>query len=419
MPGQYVKMGTKIGTSYAPTSEGLVDLIEDFYGHAHSLFKSQGAATYGDNGYFNAIMGKELSVAMFTNDNAFTVLGSKPYNHEGVRIVLEQADYGMSNGSFVGIGATTVQDGAIPPSVRAPVDEFREPYKDLPYAYDLGLGLMAVENKDDVASRTDYIKIMMTTYTDLIDKSLLKPMSAGQPVFTDSRLGRTAETSLTGIERAIGAYSELGKTENGVTITADMLCPYGGSTGDFSARATKESNLDGQVIDLKGGNLSLGDMKKLYRSCSVNWRQSASPNGKVFFMSNISQDRLASLLLANNLYLDSVFVTKGFGGVQTIPGREVGMNVAAFNQIPIIQSGNMNFDFTTKKVSAVKAGDVLLLDTDHIHMSVLTPVEYYTVNNPAVNRVLQEMNVLNMRAELRIDSFIQHGKIVNIADEVV
>jgi hypothetical protein len=31
--------------------------------------------------------------------------------------------------------------------------------------------------------------------------------------------------------------------------------------------------------------------------------------------------------------------------------------------------------------------------------------------------MLQEFNVMSMRAETRIDSFIQHGKIVNLADD--
>ena len=50
-------------------------------------------------------------------------------------------------------------------------------------------------------------------------------------------------------------------------------------------------------------------------------------------------------------------------------------------------------------------------------MSVLTPVEMFTDNNPARTRMLRERNVMSMRAETRIDSFIQHGRLVNLADD--
>ena len=89
----------------------------------------------------------------------------------------------------------------------------------------------------------------------------------------------------------------------------------------------------------------------------------------------------------------------------------------SFNNIPIIQDGNLNFDFTTKKVSRVKMGECYLLDLKHIWMSMLTPVQTWNVNNPSITRSLQEKNLMNMRAEIRTDKFIGTAKIVNIADD--
>ena len=408
--GKFVQMGTKFGTTYPERGEAMYDLIDDFYTGMYSVAKSAGAATYGDNGYFNAIMGKEITAAMFSSDNVFTAIGARPYNHEGVRIALELATYGLdAAGNFVGIGADTIQDGNIPESVEMPVNEYRQPYKDLPFSFDYGLGLQAIENKDDTIQYKDYIDKMSANYSDFIDRTLLRPINVKQPTKNG------IETSLNGISRCISAYNELSRTD--VSLSASDICPYGGSNGDFTARAVAESNLDGQFIDAQGGVMSLADMKKLWRRCAVNWKDSASPNNKVFLMSNVAQDKLAALMLANNVYLDSVYVQRDFNGVKSIPGRDVGLLLNSFQNVPIMQDGNINFNYTTKKVSDVKMGEVYLLDLDHIWMSVLTPVEMFTDNNPARTRMLRERNVMSMRAETRIDSFIQHGRLVNLADD--
>ena len=406
--GSFVKMGDKWGTTYPETGDAMFDLIEDFYAGAYHTAKSAGAATYGDNGYFNAIMGKQITAAMFASDNVFTALGARPYQHEGVRIALELATYGLDGtGAFVGLGAETAPDGDIPSSVAMDVNEYRERYKELPFRYDYGLALMALENKDDTIAYNDYMKKMAANYSDLFDKTLLRPIDVAQPTVGG------LETSLNGIARVISSYGEMARTD--VSLTGNMICPYGGTSGDFSARANAASNLDGQLVDLGGSVLDIDSVNKLWRQCSVNWTDSANPNGKVWFMGNIAQDKLAALYRANNILLDQVYVQRDFNGVKTIPGRGAGLLLNSLNNIPIVQDGNINFDYSTKKVSTTNVGDIYLTDLDHMWISVLTPVEMFTVNNPAITLKLQERNVMNMRAELRCDSFIQSGRIVNAA----
>lgn len=448
-------------TTYAETGDEMFNLIDDFYGATFSMYKSAGAPTYmsRDNypsqgfGYFNALMGKDMTAIMFSCDNLYTALGARPYQHEGVRLIPElatygtAADFGMNDGvladddTFLGIGATTLQDGKVPGSVRMPVDEVRQPYKELPFAFDYGLGLMALEHKeDDTIQYKAYVEKMAVNYSDLVDKTLLRPINCPQPRMTSDQTWRYretgqlvgAETSLNSITRCICSGSEI-TDPNGepssfkpqTDISPGMVSPYGGQDGDFYRKRGQyatgtghtENNYDGHVIDLQGGVLSIADMKKLYRDVSVNWADQANPNNKVFAMSNIMQDKLGALMLANNVLLDTQYVERSFNGVKSIPGRDIGLLVNTFQNIPIIQDGNFNFDFATKRVSSTKAGDIMLLDLDHIWISMLTPIEMYNVNNPAITGYFQEKNLMSMRAETRIDSFIQHGRIKNIADE--
>ena len=154
--GEYIKVGQKLGTTFNERADEMFDLIDTFYSGRYEFAKSAGTAKYGDDGYFNAIMGKELSLAFFSSDNTFTAIGSRPYAHEGMRIVTEQASYGLNSaGKFVGLGAGTIQDGRVPASVKMPVNEIRQPYKDLPFRYNYGLGLKALENKDDTSTYND------------------------------------------------------------------------------------------------------------------------------------------------------------------------------------------------------------------------------------------------------------------------
>ena len=414
MTGKFVKMGQKLGTTYPEIASATNTLIDDFYRMQYDQFKkSAGFAGYGDNGYFNAIMGREITAAMYACDNAFTAIGARPYTHEGMRIALELASYGLgSDGNFLGLGATTAPDGDVPESVKMDVGEYRQPYKELPYAFDYGLGLKALESKeDDTIAYKDYIDKMTANYSNEIDLALLRPISGKQP------LVGAIETSLNSISRCTSAYSEIGKTVNGETITANQVCPYGGTSGDFKARAEKESNLDSHVHNLNGGTLGIQDMRKLWRDVSANWRNGAAPNNKMWLMSNIAQDKLGAIMAANNYYLESVYVQRDFNGVRTVPGRDAGFVLNSYQNIPIVQDNNLNFNFTNKKVSTVKYGPIHLLDLDHIWMRMLTPVEFQSVDNYAITRTLRERNVMLSRMETGIDMFIVHGRLEGIADE--
>lgn len=413
MTGEFVKLGTKLGTTYPETGDAMYDLIDDFYSGMYAFARSAGAATYGDNGYFNAIMGKEITAAMFSSDNIFTALGARPYNHEGVRLSLELASYGLdSNGDFVGIGAGTVQDGYVPESVRMPVEEVREPYKDLPFSFDYGLGLQALESKDDTIAYKSYIDMMSANYSDLMDRTLCRPVYLKQPTVDG------VETSLNSLSRIISGFNEIGKVEHGVTITPEMVSPYGGQSsarGDFYAyRSSGESNMDSQLMDAEQGTLTPDMLYDLHIRCSVNWKDSGNPNNKVWFGSNIAMRKLSQLNETHQALLNTVYVQRDFNGVKTYPGRDTGFLIRSVQEIPYIVDGNLNFDYTTKKVSTVQMGEMFLSDLDHLWMRVLTPVELWSVTNPAITRKLQEVNVMSARMETGSDSYIQHGKLFNL-----
>lgn len=417
--GKFIEQGGKLGTLYPESAFATNDLIEDFYNmHMESAIrKSGGTPTYGDNGYFNAVFGMEITAGFFLCDNIFTALGTKPYNHEGVRITADPSDASVYDaaGNFLGVGAFTVQDGNLPAPVSLPVDEIRMPYKELPQLYNYGMGLKLLANKkDDTVAYNDYVSKIVKMYAHNMDQTILRPIWSPQPTVDG------VETSLNSIARIDSGFNEIGTVQNGITITDRDVSAYGGrgdSLGDlYKFRSKGESNYDGQLIDAKGGALGISDLNNLWTQCSVNWNSGGNSNGKFWAMGNIAQAKVSALQAASQMLTNAVFVQRSFNGVKTVEGREGGLLLNSYMHIPILVDGNINYNYKKGAVSKVRMGDIYLEDSDHKWFSLLSPVENWSVDNPLLTGALREKNMLHMRGELRADYFISSGRIINLQD---
>lgn len=434
-------------TTYPEESYATEGYINDYYDKLYEnakisspLRKSAGAAAYGWRGtsypdaetaYFNAVMGKEMTFAMFTGETVYSMMPARPYGHEGVRIAYKLATYGKdSKGKFVGAGATTTREGKIGASVKMPVAEFRQPWKEFDFAFDYGLGLQALENKDDdVIAKKAYCNEMAVNFSDLMDKTLLRPVADAQPTQVEETTGQEVETSLNSIYRIIASGNEVGdnkkETDSSgaeVVINESHVTPYGGMGSDFykfrkGGSQHKKNNLDGQLIDLEGGVVSLADIKKLKTACAMNWNGKTS--NKVFLTNPVLATKVSNSMLANNVLVGQEYLTKDFNGIHLTPGREVGLQVNMIEGIPVVEDPNIGFDFENECPSLTNMGDLTLLDLDHIWNSMLTPLEMFTNNDPIVNGEYKEHNLMHMRCEMRSDKYITSGRIIGIQNDTI
>lgn len=402
MKGQFYKnAGDKLESTYQPTANGLKQLIKDFYGAPMSLAKSAGFTGYATEDVFNAIMGKEITMGVFASDNMLTAIGARAYDHEGQRIMYSLPQKG-------GIGAMTKRDGRVPDSVKAPIKQVRQPYKELPLSFDYGLGLKALENKDDTIAYQEYIDKMTDSYADGLDYDLLRPITDAQPVVDGE------ETQLTPISRAIASSVEVGETYDGVAITDEMVTPYGGVSSDlYGMRSSgKQNNFDGYVNN-EDGALALADFNKTYAGCAPYWADQSNPSNKIWGGSIVALEKLGALTDANNVWLDSVYIQRDFNGVKTMPGRDMGgMLASSYRNIPYIMDGNYNYDVTTDRIGQ-GMGEIQLLDLDNLYLRMITPMEFRSTEDYAVTRELKEMSVVLSRAETGISKFLGQGRIVN------
>ena len=317
-------------------------------------------------------------------------------------------------------------------SVQMPIDEIRVPYKELPFAYDYGLGLKMLENKDDTSSYNEYIAQMANNYNDLLDKTLLRPLANEQPKTSNMVAGSLygsadKETSINGIARVLSSGEEIGKTYqdsllHDVVITEDHVSPWGGVNGDLAPMrgnhggTHKKNNYDANVVDAKGGLLTVGLLDELHMKCMNGW-DTLSPDGKFWVMSPAMWNKTSQLKAANNILEGSIFTTMSVGGVKTVEGREGGFSLNSYRNLPIIMSGNVAFDYANQVVDYSRAGEITLIDTAHVWISLLSPMQVASLENIAITRDLREHHVMLMRAELRADKFIGSGRITNISKE--
>lgn len=399
--GSIIKVGGELMSTYPVSGDGMAQMVRDFYDDKMRLYKSEGFARYSTEGMFNAIMGKELFANMFACNNMFTVVGGRPYDHEGMRVMYDLA-------KRRNMGAETVRDGEIGESYRAPVKQIRVPFKDITFPFDIGLSFYATSGKDDVADIQQYIDSMGVTFENGLDADLLRPLSVAQPTLDGE------ETTINGIERVIACSTEVGSTYDGVEITASHVSPWGGVASDmYPMRSSgKLNNFDGYVNNVAGA-LTYDDMKALYSHCQPYWSNMSDPTNKVFGCSIVANEKMGALMDVNNIWRESVFTSIDFNGVKTMEGREGGnILLSSYRNIPIIVDGNYNFDEETGRVGD-GMGPIDLLDLDNLWMSYLTPVDFASTQDFATTRQLRDKMVMHMRCETRCCKFLGQGRITN------
>jgi len=405
--GQFISTPGREGSTFA----NVQDLMDSFYDAQAKSFagampmgKSAGATMWGTNGTTNPIFGAKLTVQMFNTQNAFTALGARPYDHEGVRIVSKLAQLGN-------IGATTSRDGDIPDSVRPDIVPVRQPYKELPMPWDYGLGLMALEGLDDVIAFQNYADIMAGNYGDNLDKDLLRTTTTTMPDVGGQ------ETTLQPLARIIASSAELGLTYNGVVVAPDHILPYGGLSGDLAnIRDLGASTFDSLVVDGLG-TLELNNYKSLYYGCAPYWDNQASPDNKIWIVSGPAIQMVDAEREANNRVITGspdVYVKWTLDGVSTMPGMDAGgVTMRAMYNIPAIMDNNLIVDRDTGIFDPSVFGEQFLVDTNYIFYSMLTPITLRSSDAYEITRKLHRVNVIHSRGEIRFSRATGQGKIAN------
>ena len=144
------------------------------------------------------------------------------------------------------------------------------------------------------------------------------------------------------------------------------------SGGDY----TGTDNFLSAEVDF-GSGYAAGDARVLTLTLLNDMIRRIRQNGgnpKVMLTGYDTIQHISDLLQSQERFMDRKEIVPTHNGVRGVKGAEVGFRVATYYDIPIIPAKDMA---QTGNATANKLSDIMLLDTDHLWLSVMKPTQYF------------------------------------------
>lgn len=307
-------------------------------------------------GVYNAIYGVQAWVQLNMEANTFGILPKLPWTRSGWRAITARA--GTSGGGGVAEG------GALPESVKPTFAELSTKPKTVARVFENSevQEFLATSRADDAAAAMADLR----TYFGVQVKEDINVQ-----LNTDS--GTLAGNNLESVDRVCGSYDEVNECTDGAGSSYD--------TDDVDIysqdRDTEDLWSDAYVNDNNGTDRSLTDsvLQSLVQNTLTN---GANPDGQTF------QSGYDTWSVINQLYDAQVRynivgvqnVQVGVNGIQTLAGKDVGLNVSTLYNKPFIVSKNTNKD-TISRIYLLDTSNPEGFDYPRLFIKVAKPTQYF------------------------------------------
>ena len=408
-------------------------------------FSGSAASNLGD--LYNVLYGQKVWSMLNQEVNALSIMAKRPYTSSGWR-VLKSRPQGGSGSSF-GIGAGAVGSaapkadliGGVPENeslsnISALAPEYAKLYispKTVAHKFEfseLGMELAAID--DGVGDiRAIVREDMGKHHAESQNVMLLMPLEKMSDLqgATNSDRNYTSLFKIVSSAEEIGQMyldnvTELGADDSGTPAVSPELTrifgdvrpvAIGGSHGSETATATA-SFLDAEVdfgtgyADGTARVLTLSILNDMIRRIRQN---GGSP--KVMITGYDTIQHISDLLQSQERFMDRKEIVPTHNGVRGPKGAEVGFRVATYYDIPIIPAKDMP---STGLSTSNRLTDILLLDTDHLWLSVMKPTQYFedgiSNGNPFGVGKLGNQGLYRTMGETACSFFKGQGKITNL-----
>ena len=170
-------------------------------------------------------------------------------------------------------------------------------------------------------------------------------------------------------------------------VVADVVRLFGTSrtVAVSSNAATGTASFLDAEVDF-GDGYAAGDARVLTLTLLNDMIRRIRQNGgnpKVILTGYDTIQHIADLLQSQERFMDRKEIVPTHNGVRGVKGQEAGFRVATYYDIPIIPSKDMP---STGANTTNTLSDILILDTDHLWLSVMKPTQYFedgiTSGNP-------------------------------------
>jgi len=442
---QLLKAGGIVGGFGGTSAEGIR--------HDTATLDMQGTAAVGLGDLYGLVYGQKVWSMLNREVNAFAMVAKRPYTSSGWRI-LKSRPLGGSAAAF-GIGTTAVAaninsaDSATPradqiggveenaklgdsngfrplapeytklfvsPKIIAHMFEFSELGMEMA-AIDDGVGDIRAIVREDMAKH----------HAEVQNKMLLMPLER-----YDDGTASDIDRNYTSLMKVVSSSDELaalgtadrfttGANDSGVTQLIEATYRvFGNSDRKPTAADTAYTGNDtfmDAVVNFGDGYaatdarpLTLTLLNSIIRDLRLN-----GGNPKVMLTGYDTIQHISDLLQSQERFMDATEIVPTHNGVKGVKGSEVGFRVASYYGIPLIPCKDMP---QTTYATANKLSDILVLDTDHLWLSMMKPTQYFedgiTSGNPFGVGTLGNQGMYRTMGEVCCSFFRGQGKLTNL-----
>tara|TARA_R100000278_G_C5474012_1_gene165613 strand:+ start:1179 stop:2564 length:1386 start_codon:yes stop_codon:yes gene_type:complete len=424
-------------------------------GHDTTLGVGSGTATIGDTAaLYNRVFGQKVWSMLNRECNALSVISKRPYVSSGWRVLVERPAGGSGNSLSIDldstasnsdalIGASSLRAdliGGVPENAKLGTNAdglfsiapkystlFTSP-KIIAHQFEFSELAMEMAQIDDGIGdiRAQMREDMGKHHAEVQNQMLVMPLEAYDFDGGISSSVSTIERNYTSLLKIVSSNAELQNMKandliaNGTfndTNTANGKAETSTLFGNSDRAATTSSFMNAVVND---GTYSASGQRSLTLSLINQTLREIRQNGgspKVILTGYDTLQTLSDLLQAQERFMDGKEIVPTVNGVRGVKGQEVGFRVSTYYDIPLIPVAAMP---STKHHSlSTGLSDMLILDTDHLWLSVMKPTQYFedgisngnpfgvgTLGNQALYRTIGETGCSYFRGQGKITNLV-------------
>ena len=417
------------------------------FGTPHDASSNPFGAASGLGDLYNLLYGQKVWSMLNQEVNALSMISKRPYTSSGWRVLKSRPAGGSGNAFAVGTtdpGASTADLSGISAdkiggvgenavlggdaSFRALSPEYTKLYvspKTVAHLFEfseLGMELAAID--DGVGDIRSIVREDMGKHhAEVQNKMLLMPLE----FYDKAEYDEIEEnyTSLLKIVSSAGELAAMGDADMGEQSAAAATLPVT-QTKIFGATRTV-SNSSGDYTGTEdflsaevdfGAGYAAGNARVLTLTILNDMIRRIRQNGgnpKVMLTGYDTIQHISDLLQSQERFMDRKEIVPTHNGVRGPKGAEVGFRVATYYDIPIIPAKDMP---STGLSTSNRLTDILLLDTDHLWLSVMKPTQYFedgiSNGNPFGVGKLGNQGLYRTMGETACSFFKGQGKITNL-----
>tara|TARA_R110002167_G_scaffold3375_14_gene16473 strand:+ start:619 stop:1995 length:1377 start_codon:yes stop_codon:yes gene_type:complete len=425
-------------------SAGTVMGLHTGHGGAES---PQGTAATGIGSLYNLVYGKKVWSMLNQEVNALAMLPKRPYTSSGWRIMTDRPSGGsastfatVNSGAGTGTGAIggsaprmdnlggVVENARLGTELKSMAPSYTTLFtspKTVAHMFEFSeLALEMAKIDDGVGDLRALIREDMGKHhAEVQNKMLLMPLEDYDQTDGSALIDVTA--NYTSLMKVVSSSKEMEEMEDASLldtgasttggIVAQLATLYGNTDRQLVGDAFNASFMDAQ-IDF-GDSYAATDSRPLTLTILNSMLRSLRENGgspKVILTGYDTIQHIGDLLQSQERFLDRKEIIPTHGGVRGVKGTEVGFRVATYYDIPLIPCKDM----PKTGLGSGKLSDLLILDTDHLWLSVMKPTQYFEDGidngNPFGVGTLGNQAMYRTIAETGCSFFKGQGKITNI-----